>query len=223
MFKRNAKNILIFVIIIQLIIPVAMLLYQADISRNLKKEENYFKIPLKSIEYYYDSCSLEMLIDDYTDYDKNYFVFEKTENTTNFINSDSKPKHNNYLYLDINSMYGFYNFYYTPEFDFSVDLIENTNTIYDTDNEKRNITNGLVEGPETEAYAIVSVYKGQTEVINVFIDNYTLEEYLKACESNLIDLKRYQYIDEFNFSEYFENLPDNQKDLINNVAESFLT
>ena len=41
MFKRNAKNILIFVIIIQLIIPVAMLLYQADISHNLKKEENY--------------------------------------------------------------------------------------------------------------------------------------------------------------------------------------
>ncbi|MBR3809568.1 MAG: hypothetical protein IKK46_04610 [Clostridia bacterium] len=223
MFKRNANKILIFVIIIQLIIPVAMLLYQADISRNLKKEENYFIIPLKSIEYYYDSCSLEMSIDNYTDYDKNYFVFEKTENTTNFINSDSKPKHNNYLYLDINSMYDFYNLNYTPEFSFNFDLIENTNTIYNTDNEKRNISNGLVEGPETEAYAIVSVYKGQTEVINVFIDNYTLEEYLKACESNLIDLKRYQYIDEFNFSEYFENLPDNQKDLINNVAESFLT
>ena len=120
-------------------------------------------------------------------------------------------------------MYEFYNLNYTPEFTFNFDLIENTNTIYDTDNEKSNISNGLVEGPETEAYAIVSVYKGQIKVVSVFIENYTLEEYLKACENNLIDLKRYQYIDEFNFSEYFENLPDNQKDLINNIAESVLT
>lgn len=223
MFKRNTKNILIFVIIIQLIIPLAMLLYQANISRNLKNEENYFKIPLRNISYYYDSCSLEMLIDDYIDYDKNYFVFEKTENTTKFTNSDSKPKHNNYLYLDINSMCDFYNYNYTPEFDFNIDLIENTNTIYDLDNEKNNISNGLVEGPETEAYAIVSVYKGQIKVVSVFIENYTLEEYLKACENNLIDLKRYQYIDEFNFSEYFDNLSAEQKDLFNNLTENILS
>ena len=221
MFKRNAKNILIFVIIIQLIIPIAMLLYQANISHNLKNENNYFKIPLRSIYYYVDSCSLETLIDESVDYSKNYFVFEKSENTTKFTNSDSKPKHNNYLYTD--SLFDFYNLYYTPEFDFNIDLIETTNTIYDKDNEKNNITNGLVEGPETEAYAIVSVYKGQVKVISVFIENYTLEEYLKACENEEIDLTRYQYIDEFNFSEYFNNLSDSQKELFNNLAEKLFT
>ena len=220
MFKRNAKNILIFVIIIQLIIPLAMLLYQSDISYNLKKEENYFKIPLRSIEYYSDGCSLEILIDESVDYTKNYFIFEKSENTTNFVNSDSKPKHNHYL--DVNSR-NIYNLNYISKYDFNYELIEYSNTIYDRDNEKRNISNGLVDGSETEAYAIVSVYKGQTKVVSVFIENNTLEDYLKSCENNEIDLTRYQYIDEFNFSEYFENLPDNQKDLINNIAESVLS
>lgn len=220
MFKRNAKNILIFVIIIQLIIPIGMLLYQANINHNLKNEENYFKIPLRNIEYYSDGCSLEILLDESVDYTKNYFIFEEAENTTKFTNSDSKPRHNHYLDTNLRNIY---NFTYISKYNFNYELIEYSNTIYDIDNEKSNISNGLVEGPETEAYAIVSVYKGHTKVINVFIENYTLEEYLKACENNLIDLKRYQYIDEFNFSEYFENLPDNQKDLINNIAESVLT
>ncbi len=219
MFKRNTRNILIFVIIIQLIIPLAMLLYQTNISYNLKKEENYFKIPLRSIEYYSDGCSLEILIDEYIDYTKNYFVFEKSENTTKFTISDSKPKHNHYL--DINSR-NIYNLNYISKYDFNYELIEYSNTIYDIDNEKRNISNGLVDGSETEAYAIVSVYKGQIKVVSVFIENYTLEDYLKACENNEIDFTRYQYIDEFNFSEYFDNLSDSQKELFNNIAENVL-
>lgn len=217
MFKRNAKNILIFVIIIQLIIPIAMLLYQANISHNLKNENNYFKIPLRSIEYYSDGCSLEILLDESVDYTKNYFIFEKSENTTKFTNSDSKPKHNHYL--DTNTR-NIYNLTYVSKYYFNYDFIDYSNIIYDIDNEKRNISNGLVEGPETEAYAIVSVYKGQTKVVSVFIENYTLEEYLKACENKEFDLTRYQYIDEFNFSEYFNNLPDSQKELFNNLAEN---
>lgn len=197
-----------------------MLLYQSNISYNLKKEENYFKIPLRNIEYYSDGCSLEILLDESVDYTKNFFIFEEAENTTKFTNSDTKPRHNHYL--DTNSR-NIYNLNYISEYDFNYELIEYSNTIYDRDNEKRNISNGLVDGSETEAYAIVSVYKGQTKVVSVFIENNTLEDYLKACENNEIDLTRYQYIDEFNFSEYFENLPDNQKDLINNIAESVLT
>ncbi|MBE6749224.1 MAG: hypothetical protein E7557_08380 [Ruminococcaceae bacterium] len=222
MFKRKGKLILIIAIIIQLTIPFSMLFYQININYNLNKEENYFKIPLRNIYYFSDGCSLEIDSENYISYnlDDNFLVFEKNENNISYEVSDFKPKHNNYLY--INTSNNLYDLNYVPEYDFNYELIEYSNIIYDKDNEEANIARGLVEGPETEAYATVSIYKGHIKVIKVYIENYTLEEYLKACDNNLIDLKRYQYVDEFNFSEYFDNLSESQKELLNNLAENIL-
>lgn len=221
MFKQNVKAILIFVIILQLIMPFSMLFYQANINYHLNKEENYFKLPLRHVSYFSDSCYLEFLVNNSIDYSKTYLVYEKNDGETSFTYSDSKPIHNNYLYVD--SMFDLFSISYTPDYPFDYNLIEDSNTIYDRDNEATNISNQICDGPETDAYVIVSVYKGNIKVVSAFIADYTIEEYLNAYENNEIDLMRFQYIDEFNFSEYFDNLPESQKELFNNIAGNLLS
>ena len=64
--------------------------------------------------------------------------------------------------------------------------------LYSKEYEKTNIMEGYCDGPQTEAYAILKVYKNRCKVVGVYIDGLKLEEVLEKYKNGEMDLNRYQ-------------------------------
>ena len=69
--------------------------------------------------------------------------------------------------------------------------------LYSKEYEKTNIMEGYCDGPQTEAYAILKVYKNRRKVVGVYIDGLKLEEVLEKYKNGEMDLNRYQWHSEF--------------------------
>ena len=86
--------------------------------------------------------------------------------------------------------------------------------LYDKYNELNNVARGVYNGPLTEAYALIGIYKNQFKIIEIYIGGYTLEEYLKFYESNEIDFLRYNHYNwgiDFTEDDYLKLIDENKR------------
>ena len=212
MRKKLGGILLIGLCIIQLLGVGVMLLYQRVTVDNLKEKGVLVTPKIDMVWYNEDGLYAELNVDSVHPLafpGDNYLVFENVKNQkySNYYISETKPEHD--AYITYNEIYELNNV-----------LIEKNSeigeeygwlTIYDRENESINIYNGFCEGPETDAYAVVRVYKGEFRLENIYIAGYPIEEYAKLCIEEEIDLSRY----DFNYYYDFDDLYDGTIDDLN--------
>ncbi len=64
-------------------------------------------------------------------------------------------------------------------------------TLYSSIAEEYNIKDGKVSGPPTKAYVELQVYKGEVEILNIYINNIPVNDYIEKVVSGEIDASRY--------------------------------
>ncbi len=220
MFKEKTKIILIIVLVVQLITPFTFLIYQSSINKHLENNTEYIKLNIDSISVGYENelfiefdISEIHKIDNYYKY--NYIIFEPSINNeySKIKLTNHLPKNNNYIYynnyLDL--------FHYISEETFDIYEKHGYLNLYDKYNELNNITYGYYyEGDLTEAYALVSIYKNQFKINEIYINGYSLQEYIILYETNEINLSRYNYNNlhvNFTNEDYLEIIPENKRNL----------
>lgn len=219
MFKEKTKIILIIVLVVQLIAPFTFLIYQSSINKHLENNTEYIKLNIDSISVGYENkLYIEFDIseihktDNYDEY--NYIIFEPSINNeySKIKLSNQLPKSNNYIYNN-----NYYNlFYFESEEPYGIYEKHRHLNLYNKYNELNNVAYGHYEGPLTEAYALVGIYNNKFKIIEIFIDGYTINEYVTLYENSDINLLRYNYYDwdiEFTDEEYLKIIPKNKRNL----------
>ncbi len=219
MLKEKGKIILIIILVVQLITPFTFLIYQKSVNRHLENPNEYIKLNIDSISVSYENelfiefdISEIHKIDNYYKY--NYIIFEPSINNeySKIKLSNKSPKNNNYIYNEY--YYNLFNF----EADEPYDIYEKHGhlNLYNKYNELNNIAYGIYEGPITEAYALVGIYNNKYKIVEIYIDGYTINEYVTLYENGEINLLRYNYYDwntEFTDEEYLKIIPENKRNL----------
>lgn len=219
MIKQKMKIFLIFVLIVQLITPFTFLIYQNNINKHLEEPDEYIKLNIDSIYVGYENkIFIEFDSSDiykYNNFDEyNYIIFESSINNeySKIKTSNKLPKTNNYIHAD-----NFYDlFYYNSEEPYGIYEKHGHLNLYNKYNELDNVTHGHYDGPLTEAYAILGIYKNQFKIIEIYIDGYTITEYVKLYETSDINLLRYNYYDwntKFTNEDYLKIIPENKRNL----------
>ena len=203
MRKKLGGILLIGLCIIQLLGVGVMLLYQRVTVDNLKEKGVLVTLKIDMVWYNEDGLYAELNVDSIHPMSfpgDNYLVFENVENQkySNYYISETKPEHD--AYITYKEVYELNNVLIekSPEIGEEYGWL----TIYDRENESDNIYNGYCEGPETDAYALIRVYKGEFRLENIYIAGYPIEEYAKLCIEEEIDLSRY----DFNYYYDFDDL-----------------
>ena len=191
MIKEKTKIILIIVLIIQIISPFTFLIYQSSVNKHLESNTEYIKLNIDEITFSFENRLYIKFCDSYIyDYNYNkYIVFEPSINNeySNIYSTENPTKTNHYLtydnldeliYYEIEDPYGIYEKY-------------GSLNIYNKYNELNNVINGYSDGPLTEAYAIIGIYNNQFKINKIYINGYTLEDYIKLYGAKEIDLLRY--------------------------------
>ena len=52
----------------------------------------------------------------------------------------------------------------------------------------------------TEAYALLKIYKNQFKIVEIYIDNYTLKDYIELYKNNEINITRFVYHDYYGYN-----------------------
>lgn len=219
MLKEKGKIILIIILVIQLITPFTFLIYQRSVNKHLENHNEYIKLNIDSISVGYENelfiefdISEIHKIDNYYKY--NYIIFEPSINNeySKIKLSNKLPQSNSYIYNE--HYYNLFNF----EADEPYDIYEKHGhlNLYNKYNELNNIAYGIYEGPITEAYALVGIYNNKYKIIEIYIDGYTINEYVTLYENGEINLLRYNYYDwntEFTNDDYLKIIPENKRNL----------
>jgi hypothetical protein len=210
MFKRHGKTILIIVIVIQLTLPFWFLAYQANINKHLNESVSLVKLNLNSVDFYndtYDENEICITVDFYelfqTDelHESDYVTFEASINGEYSVATPSKTPKND-CYININSLYEleYYEFAYQNEFLKDTEYL----ALYNKENELKNVASGISNGSLTEAYVILKVYKDHFQVEEIYIDGYTLDEFVELYSKGEKDVARYEYF----YYDSFEDYPE---------------
>ncbi len=194
MNKKIRKILLVVLCIIQIFAVGAMLIYQQASGDKFKEKGVLVTVAVDLIWYDESGLQAELNVEDIHPMaipGDNYLVFENVENQrfSQYYTSRTKPEHD--VYITHREVYNLNN----------VLIDENTEigeeygwwSIYDHQSEINNIYNGYCEGPETEAYALIRVYKGEFQLEEIYIAGYPIEEYAELCIEGKIDLSRYDY------------------------------
>ena len=88
--------------------------------------------------------------------------------------------------------------------------------LYNKEIELENVASGDFSGPLTEAYAILKIYKNQFKVVEIYIENYTLTEYIELYVNNKINISRYSY------QSYTDKKTITKEDCLNVIDENKL-
>lgn len=156
MRKRIMLPILIISIIIQLLVPVGMIIYGNNADAMLEKYGKEFKVPV-SVQSIYEG-SVDIRIYGYYWYETGSYVAvkESREADTDVLEEygDTKPETDYYIRV-------------TAENKKKLNSFE-----VDSDYTLWRIT-------EESAYLIIKVYKGNFEVVNLYIDNIPAEEWVR--------------------------------------------
>ncbi|MBQ4103091.1 MAG: hypothetical protein IJC90_01375 [Clostridia bacterium] len=219
MLKEKGKIILIVILVIQLITPFTFLIYQKSVNKHLEEPDEYIKLNIDSISVGYENeLFIEFDISEIhkTDnyYKYNYIIFEPSINNeySKIKLSNKLPQSNSYIYNEY--YYNLFNF----EADEPYDIYEKHGhlNLYNKYNELNNIAYGIYEGPLTEAYALVGIYNNKYKIIEIYIDGYTINEYVTLYENGEINLLRYNYYEwntEITNDDYFKIIPENKRNL----------
>lgn len=219
MLKEKGKIFLIIILVVQLITPFTFLIYQRSVNKHLENPNEYIKLNIDSITVGYENelyiefdISEIHKIDNYYKY--NYIIFEPSINNeySKIKLSNKPPKNNNYIYNE-----HYYNlFYYESEDPYGFYEKHGHLNLYNKYNELNNVAYGNYEGPLTEAYALVGIYNNKYKIVEIYIDGYTINEYVTLYENSEINLLRYNYYDwntEFTNDDYLEIIPENKRNL----------
>ena len=208
---KNKKMIifLVIIIIIQLSVPVTMLINY--IVRTKEFNENYQEINVLIDGVYCNENHYTIYSNGMNDlYNQKYIVFEMTEDGFyRWKKTNEKPENNIYVtnyYTDEDFGYIEYKENELPEgyawFDLESDIL------YHRWQEIDNIDDGKCDGPTTQAYMVLKVYKGMYEVKEVYINSIPLDEYYCKVHNDEIDIARFDYIyDSYDYdydTDYYE-------------------
>lgn len=219
MLKEKGKIILIIILVVQLITPFTFLIYQKSVNKHLENPNEYIKLNIDSISVGYENelfiefdISEIHKIDNYYKY--NYIIFEPSINNeySKIKLSNKLPQSNSYIYNE--HYYNLFNF----EADEPYNIYEKHGhlNLYNKYNELNNIAYRIYEGPITEAYALVGIYNNKYKIIEIYIDGYTINEYVTLYENGEINLLRYNYYDwntKFTNDDYLKIIPENKRNL----------
>ena len=218
MLKEKGKIILIIVLVIQLITPFTFLIYQNNFNKHLEEPDEYIKLNIDSICFEYENRFTiyfdESYLTEYDNYFYEYVYFETSKNNeySEIKFSENKPETNEYL-----EFYKFDNLMcYEVDDPYNIYEKHGYLKLYDKYNELENIARGFYDEPLTEAYALIGIYKNEYKIIEIYIGDYTLEEYVKLYEANEIDLLRYHNYNwgiDFTKEDYFKIIPENKRNL----------
>ncbi len=226
MFKSKGKIILIIILVIQLVIPFGMLIYQGTLNKKVNETPENVRLKINSISIYEENVCISVDVNSIhplTVGEDNYLVFDKlVSEYSNYYTSKKKPNHERYI--------TFRNIYdlgdiATPLPKDYAHFSDSYWSIYDRESEASNIAHKRCEGPETEAYVDIAVHNGNFVLKNATIGGLCLEDYLKAIDNNEIDLRRYEfnYFDkDFNLGDYYDNLDEDTKEMVDELAGQIL-
>ncbi|MGN1315927.1 MAG: hypothetical protein ACI4VW_02600 [Acutalibacteraceae bacterium] len=217
MNKTRGKIFLSIIIAVQLLVPLIMVILTQYQENQLEQKGEEIKLVVDYVEFFYDdfenpkptirvgSNEFDSSMNYYDD--PGYVFFEKGEDGYAFcVATANKPETD--IYLRQNDYY-WDQLVYDYEYEVAdADYIPWD--LYSKENEKSNIVNGRCEGPQTEAYAILKVYKNRCKVVDVYIDGLKVEEVLEKYENGEIDLSRYDYnffddYDEYDSEDYYDD------------------
>ena len=219
MFKRHGKTILIIVIVIQLTLPFWFLAYQANINKHLNESASLVKLNLNSVEFSntFDESEISIMVDfyelyrNYDIYESEYVTFKSSANGEYSVATPVNTPENS-CYINRNSLYEleYYGYTYENELLNDVEYL----TLYNKENELRNVANGNSTGTLTEAYVILKVYKNHFQVEEIYIDGYTLDEFVELYSQGEKDVSRYDFFYKNGFDDYPELSVDEYLKLI---------
>lgn len=157
MRKNLTIIILVFSIILQLSVPVGMIVYSKSIEGALPKYGKEFKIKVDVRNIY--KGSVDYVVDGYYNwYDLGYYATVKADNdgyADLFADVDkSKPETDDYIRVTMDNKAKL------ADFNIGSDMI-------------------AWKVNEESAYIVINVYKGEFEVLNLYMDGIPAEEWFK--------------------------------------------
>ena len=226
MFKSKGKIILIIILIIQLLIPFGMLIYQGALNKKVNETPENVRLKINSISIYEENVCISVDVNSIhplTVGEDKYLVFDElTDEYSDYYTSKEKPNHERYI--TFSNIYDLGDIATPLPKDYA-HFSDSYWSIYDRENEASNIAHKRCEGPETEAYVDIAVHNGNFVLKNASIGGLSLEDYLKAINNGEINLNRYEfnYFDEdFNLGDYYDNLDEDTKEMVDELAGQIL-
>ena len=144
--------------------------------------------------------------------DSNYIVFENNEKGFSTPTEISGFPAND-LYISENRLYS----WYSEEWGFKYEIEKEESeydygcvSLYDRGVEQANINHGFCEGPETQAYAVLKIYKNRFKVVNVYIDEMPVDTVIEKYNNNEFDVSRYEHYYSYDFDKDYEIYYDDE-------------
>lgn len=228
MNKKYGKILLIIIIVFQLAVPTTFLTVKMVRKKAVNEYGKDIKVSVEAISFdentiYIESEELGELD---VDYGFKYTVFREGEDGYFSVSpTDEKPKDG--VYLNTGSYSG-WSWYCIPYRNSGINEeyleLENVGylNIYNSYIEEENILNGSIEGPLTEAYMIIRIYKNEFEIKEVYVGGVTLKEFVDKTKTGEIDPNRFEYLydDYYYYDEWDEEVTDyTEEDVTESVAD----
>lgn len=197
---KNKKGTIILSIIlaVQFIIPLGVWGYETFKNKELEEKGQEIKLNVDCV--FCDHRGVVFRIDAleelmYAD-DNMYIAFVNDENGFSTPAEISGLPAND-SYISRNRLYSWYSedwgFKYKSE---TTNLYEDYGyqELYNRGVEQANINHGFCEGPETQAYAVFKIYKNRFKVVNVYIDEMSVDTIIQKYINNEWDASRYEEV-----------------------------
>lgn len=227
MFKKYGKIILIIVLIIQIATPISFLLYQINIKNNLENETEFIKLNINEIYISDNNIHIEFDFSDFYEidnyYDYTYIIFEPSKNNeySSFTLSNTPEKNKQYIFQET---FNELNWLILEDYNLPYNIIHEN--LYNKYAELENVATGNFTGPLTEAYALLKIYKNQFKIVEIYIDNYTLKDYIELYKNNEINITRFVYHDYYEYNvltkdDYLKVIEKNKTNLYNEFLNNY--
>lgn len=225
MMKNKKGTIILSIILaVQFIIPLSVWGYETYKNKELEEKGQEVKVLVDSV--FCDHRGIIFRVDALEELmyenDNLYIAFENNENGfSEFKEISGLPV--NDLYISSNRLYSWYSedwgFKYESE---AKDLYDDYGyqELYDRGVEKANINHGFCEGPGTQAYAVLKIYKNRFMVEDIYIDGMSVDTVIEKEMNNEWDTSRYEehYINEngayiyYDSGDYYKEYYDEELD-----------
>ncbi|MBR2877205.1 MAG: hypothetical protein IKC01_08700 [Clostridia bacterium] len=194
MFKKYTNLIFIIILVIQLTFPLGFLFYRIHLNNLLDKETEIVKLNIEEIYIYDGKIGFDTNLNELYKYEEYYnfshiiFAPSKNGEYSKISVSNLSPETN--TYINKKTLNDFYSI--------TLDGYEQVNDVsyenlYSKSGELHNVARGVFPGPLTEAYAILKIYKNQYKVVEIYIGERTLTEYIESYKNNKAELSRFDY------------------------------
>ena len=211
---KNKKGTIILSIIlaVQFIIPLSVWGYETYKNKELEEKGQEIKLVVDSVfcdhrGIIFRNNALEELIHTRN---MHYVIFENNENGFSTpIEISGLPT--NDLYISANRLYSWYSedwgFKYESEKDINLYDDYGYEELYNRGVEQANIKHGFCEGPETQAYAVLKIYKNRFKVVNLYVDGIPVDTVIEKYMNNDWDASRYEeiYYDDIYYDDEIED------------------